>query len=100
VLVYADINVYKNKIKLAEQIKEYKSQIKNLEEKNYNLKQGISQADDNSYIEKVAREDLDLQKPGETVVGFIMPKIPAAVVSPEEKNFLQNIWNKFLKIFK
>jgi len=70
-LVYKDVSIYRKKIRLNEEIAELKEKIEQAKLKNENLKENIAQADSKDYLEKVAREQLDMQKPGETVVAFI-----------------------------
>ncbi len=72
-LIFADIKIYKEKQKLKTQLDVYKKQIKEIEDRNRALKEGIAEANNNDYVEKIAREELDLQKQGEKVVTFIMP---------------------------
>ena len=93
-LVFADFRIYNDKKKLDAKIQDYKNQIKEIEKKNQDLKHGISEAGNNDYIEKVAREELDLQKPGENVVGFIMPKTRAKEPA-KPKSFWEN-WTGWL----
>ena len=74
VLVVANIKLYQKKQEFLAQAANFKSQIKNLQDSNHSLQNSISQAGSDQYIEKVAREQLDLQKPGETAVSFVMPQ--------------------------
>lgn len=90
-LAVADIKTYKKKKELNAQIENLKNKIAEIQNKNNSLQEGISQADDPQYIEKVAREELDLQKPGEKVVSFIMPENKNQNSNPVPKNFLQ-VW--------
>ncbi|MEK7562715.1 MAG: septum formation initiator family protein, partial [Patescibacteria group bacterium] len=64
-LIFADIKIYKEKQKLKTQLDVYKKQIKEIEDRNRALKEGIAEANNNDYVEKIAREELDLQKQGE-----------------------------------
>jgi len=88
-LFLADISVYKNRKKLNLQIDNLKEKIAEMEEKNNTLKEGITRADDKDYIEKIAREELDLQIQDEKVVSFIMPETKQT----EETNVSINYWN-------
>jgi len=45
-----------------------KAQVQALEEKNKQLKENISYVQSQDYLEQVAREQLDMKKPGEEVV--------------------------------
>lgn len=88
-LILADIKIYKEKQKLNDQLSGYKKQIEEIENRNKALKEGIVEADNNNYIEKVAREELDLQKQGEKVVTFIMPPPQ----QQNQENAQQNFFN-------
>lgn len=87
-LIFADINVYKDKKKLDVQISEYKKQTEEIKKKNQALEQRIAESTNDDYIEKVAREELNLQKPGEKVVAFVAPG-----PLPEEEAPQQNFFN-------
>ena len=73
-LIFMNIRVYKEKKKFDSQINNLKEKIQGLQKKNNVLKQSITRADDKDYIEKIAREELNLQIQNEKVVTFIMPK--------------------------
>lgn len=88
-LVFADIKVYKDRRKFNLQIDSLKEKIRTIQKKNNILEQGIDRADDKDYIEKVAREELDLQIQDEKVVSFIMSKPQ----QKEEINISKNYWN-------
>ncbi|MEK7541155.1 MAG: septum formation initiator family protein [Patescibacteria group bacterium] len=88
-LVFADIKVYKDRRKFNLQIDSLKEKIQTIQKKNNILEQGIDRADDKDYIEKVAREELDLQIQDEKVVSFIMSKPQ----QKEEINISKNYWN-------
>ncbi len=99
-LIIANIKIYHKRKEFLSQVENLKNQVKDIQNKNNNLKQGILKADDNQYIEKVAREELDLQKKGEKTVSFIMPQIPKKKVNNEQQNIVQvwlgwlgNSWN-------
>jgi len=89
-LILADFNVYKDRQALNSQLKDYKKQVQEIQNKNEDFKKRIAQENNNDYIEKVAREELDLQKSGEKVVAFIMPPAPQAE-SPKQKNFWDSL---------
>src|SRR3990167_4983607 len=87
-LIFADVRVYKDRKKFNLQIDNLKEKTQALQKKNNTLEQGIARADDKDYIEKIAREELDLQIPDEKVIAFIMPK-----EQQEEINASSNILN-------
>jgi len=92
-LVVADFKINRKKAQLDYEVLSLKNQIEQVTKKNNELKQGIDKADSDEYLEKIAREQLDLQKPGEKVVTFVMPEEEKI----EEKNPQQNIFD--FKIF-
>ena len=72
-LVVTNMEIKGKKDKLNVQIEIIKKQIAGLQGKNAILKEGIANVGNEEYIEKVAREELSLQKAGEKVVSFILP---------------------------
>ena len=86
-LIFADIKIYKEKKRLNAQISGYKKQIQEIENRNKTLKEGIAGANNDNYIEKDAREELDLQKQGEKVVTFIMPPLQQQNQEKNQQNF-------------
>ena len=89
-LVVADINMYKKRQELSNHIQALEQKIAEVKAKNIQLEQGIAQADNDQYIEKVAREELDMQKPGEKVFSFVKPEDSKAKDNPTPKNPWQN----------
>ena len=92
-LIIADIKIYKKREQFVSQIEKLENRIQDLKNKNDNLKKGILAANDDAYIEKVAREELSLQKPGEKVVSFIKPVNQEQKLAEKEKNLLQVFWD-------
>lgn len=72
-LTISNIKISRKKDKLDNQILSIKKEIEDFENKNLDLKKGIEKVGDPEYVEKIAREELTLQKEGEKVVGFILP---------------------------
>lgn len=90
--VFFNFKLNQKKKELLGQIDFYKNQIEAVQKRNAELKEGVAKADDSNYIEKVAREELDMQKEGEKVVAFVMPE-----KKPVEEKTQQNFWaNNFL----
>ena len=102
-LAVTNLKIYQKKTEYMQQISNLKNQIKNLQESNDKLEQGIKSADDTRYIEKIAREELDLQKPGEQVVSFIMPKDNAETKNEADLNgfgaWLSGVWKWIQQAF-
>lgn len=87
VLIFINIRMFQKRSQLNRQVSDLKTKIENLKASNSDLEEGISKSDDINYIEKVAREELDLQKPGEKVFSFI--KAPA---QEENSNSEKSKW--------
>jgi len=85
-LVFWNIKIKKIKDSLNAQLASIEKEIENLQEKNEALKEGIAHVGDEDYVEKVAREELNLQREGEKVVSFILPE------SKEEKGSGKHLW--------
>lgn len=88
-LIFMDSKVYKERKKLNLQIDSLKEKIQAIQKKNNTLEEGIARADDKDYIEKIAREELDLRIQDEKVVSFMMPKAQ----QEKETNTNGNYWN-------
>ena len=87
-LIFANFQMYKKKQQLTLQINEYEKEIEELENRSETLKEEIANSDNPDYIEKIAREESDMQKPGEKVVSFIEQN-----PHPKESESPENLWN-------
>ncbi len=100
ILIVADIRVYQKKQKLASELENLKNNIQDFQKKNDDLKQGTLNENNNQYyVEKVAREELDLQKPGEKVVYFVKQS-DQQKENQGQKNILQNWLGWFMGFLK
>lgn len=105
-LIVANIRIYQKRQKYLSQIEGLENKIQELKNQNNKLDEGILRSDDADYIEKVAREELDLQKPGENVVSFIVQKEQEVSQKNEDGSFgswvasLGNFWNSLVGWFK
>lgn len=70
-LMIANISNYRKKTLLMVKIAGLEEKIRGIKKENEAIFQNIQKINDDSYVEKVAREELDLQKPGEKVYSFI-----------------------------
>jgi len=91
-IVIADIKIYQKRSEYLAQVESLKNQIQNLKDRNNDLKEGILKADEAEYVEKVAREELDLQKKGEKTVSFIMPQQQKS----DSSNVNKSMWQAWL----
>lgn len=92
-LVIANITMYQKRKEFSAQVASLEKQINDIKTNNERLQKGIDSADDNQYIEKVAREELDLQKSGEQAVSFVTAESDVEVVDTSKQNFLQKLWS-------
>jgi len=98
-LILADFNVYRDRQTLNSQLNDYKNQVQEIQNRNEDFKKRIAQENNNDYVERVAREELDLQKSGEKVVAFIMPPQPKTE-APKQKNLWDGLTAWISGIFK
>lgn len=96
-LVTSNLRIKERRRELVSQIGVLEKEIQNLEEKNQELKAGISQSQTQDYLEKEARERLGLKKPGEEVVAI--KKIQSEEGTKEVKQE-KNLWQKILEFLK
>lgn len=95
-LFVADVKVFNKHQKFESEILSLQNKIEDIKEKNERLKKDIANVDNQAYIEKIAREELSLQKPGEKVVLFVKEgEEKREQVSEAQKSFLQN-WMAWL----
>lgn len=92
-LIKTNLKIKQRRAKLTAQIEVLQEEIQSLEEKNQELKQGISQAGSEEYLERVAREELGLKAPGEEVVVISMEGEEEEKEVEEEKK----TWWEWLK---
>ena len=87
VLIFTDFKIYQKKQGLISQINAYQKQIEDIKKNNQTLKDEIANSDNPDYYEKLAYEQFDQARPGETVYSFIMPQDKPKTASNQE-NFL------------
>lgn len=99
-MIVANVKTYQKRKQLFVQVETLKAKIEDLKTQNSNFKENIAKSNDQEYNEKIAREELDLQKEGEHVVSFIISQGESQKDNSSLKNFLQiwlgnvsNFWN-------
>ena len=93
-LVISNVKMNQKRTELTARIELLKKQIEELEKKNSEIKSGISQTQTQDYLEKEARERLNLKKPGENVVTILSPKEGEESHEKEPKNFWEKLWEQ------
>jgi len=74
ILIISDIKIYIQGRNLKQEVVKYENQLAQLKDQNKKLEEKIANSDNPDYIEKVAREEQDMQKEGETAVSFVFPE--------------------------
>jgi len=92
VLIFINFQMLRKKQQLALQIEDYTKQIEELENRNETLKEEIINSDNPDYIEKIAREESDMQKPGEKVVSFVEQNPQQKEAQTQENLWNSNFW--------
>lgn len=93
-LIISNWKMNQRRAELRTKIEELKKEIQILEEKNKELEAGISQVETREYLEKVAKEQLNLKNPGEEVVVITKEEGLEKERKEEKKSFWQKIWEK------
>lgn len=101
-LIIANLRIFQKKQELSLQLINLEKQTEEIKNNNTKLKEGIQKATDNDYIEKVAREQLNLQKNDESTAIFLMPKPQEekAKNQDNQSNWFIKIWQNIINIFK
>ncbi|MFH1656882.1 MAG: septum formation initiator family protein [bacterium] len=94
-LLVSNSKLNQRKADLNSQIEFLAKEKQSLEKENQELKAGISQISQDSYLEKKAREQFNLKKPGEEVVAFIKDES-----EEDKKEIKENFWQKILNKLK
>lgn len=96
VLILADLKIYQKKQQLTAQINAYQKQIEDIKKSSQTLKDEIANSNNTDYLEKLAYEQLDEQKPGEKEVIFVSPQEqPKTATDKKSENFLDKCLNWF-----
>ena len=90
-LTLINLKIYRMRKEFSAQISFYQAQIEDAKKDNQRLRDGISNADNIDYLEKIAYEQLGEQKPGEKAVIFVAPE-----EKPKEPANPKNFWTGWL----
>ena len=94
-LVVSNWNINQKSNGLNAEIESLRKQIQDAEEKKAQLEASINQSQSQEYLEGVARESLDLKKPGEDVVVVKQSATTTEETASQEKSFWQKIKDWF-----
>lgn len=103
-LIYGNVKIWQRRQALEKQLKNLQTKIEDLKKDNIAVEQGIASSEDKEYIEKIAREQLGLQKSGEKVIDFVNNKNQQTLDDDKEvvksKNWLASLWNSIKYFFR
>lgn len=91
-LLIANFKIYQKRKQLISRIENLEEKVQEAKSKNEQLKEFIENSDDSLYTEKIAREELDLQKPGEKVFSFIKTSQDENKEEGESSKNIIQIW--------
>jgi len=97
-LLYSNAKIFQKRTDLGRDLEKLDASVETLTKEKDLLKFRLGETYSQEYLEKVAREDLGMQKPGEKVV--VIKKSGAGEESGKEDNVLQNILNWFNSLIK
>ncbi len=102
ILTFANIKIYRKKQELRIQIENLKQKIEDIKNENNLLGEKIEKSSDVDYVEKVAREELGLQKENENTTVFLIPKQENEKNENQEskQNLFIKIWQNIINTFK
>ena len=100
-LVYGLAKQINDSIKVGSRLESAAEEVSKLQEKNRNLRSELSQVQKKEYVESVARNKLNMSKPGETVI-FITDQTLMQVIESEKPKIppppVPN-WERWLRLF-
>ena len=99
-LIILNLKINQERAKLQSEIENLAGELQESQSAREELLSKISKAQSEEYLEKVARQDLNLQKEGEKAVAFVMEEKTEEGEEIEEKNFLGEISDWLLKKLK
>ena len=81
-------------------LKNLETQVQVLEKQKQNLQEKIQEVNRPDYLEKVGREELNLQKPGEKAIAFIAPPKKSLPASSLRMPWWKKVLGRLQKFFK
>ncbi|MDD4531310.1 MAG: septum formation initiator family protein [Candidatus Pacebacteria bacterium] len=97
-LLYSNIKIFGKRAEMGKELQKLDNTAENLTKESDLLKFKLGETYSEEYLERVAREDLGMQKAGETVV--VIKKSGAEEGAEKEQGILQNITNWFNSLFR
>ncbi len=100
-LVYGLAKQINDSIKVGERLENAAEEVSKLQERNRNLRNDLSDVQKKEYVEKVARNKLNMSKPGETVI-FITDQTLLQVIEserPKPPPIEPPNWERWIRLF-
>ncbi len=96
-LAFSNLKMNQKRTALNSRVRSLEQEIEALKDRNKQLKAQISRVSDQEYLEKEARERLNLKKPGEKVVTIVVQNKNKKDKKNLETINLQSWWQKLLE---
>ncbi len=97
-LVRMNLRARHQRIVLEQRVGNLQAQVESLEKEKDKLIGQIEETHDADYLERVGKEELNLQKPGEKVISFL--SLDDASIIEEEEPIEPGFWGKLFARFK
>ena len=94
-LIILNLRINQERAKLQSERENQQQELQKVRAAREELLSKISKAQTEEYLEKVARQDLNLQEEGEKAVAFVIKEKEEEEKEIEEKSFLQKIFEIF-----
>jgi cell division protein FtsL len=94
-LLFTNWKIMQRRTELNEKLESLKTEVKDLQNYNDELEQGMAESQTEEYLEKIARESLDFKKTGEDVV---VVKSSVSTSAEEVKIEDKSFWRKILEM--
>jgi len=98
-LLYSNIKIFQKRTELDKNLKTLDSSVESLSKEKDSLNFSLGETNSDEYLERVAREDLGMQKSGEQVV-VIKKEASNKNGSNDSNDFISNIANWIKGLFK
>ncbi len=99
ILIMGNLKLIKKRQELNQDFQSGQNKLESLEQQKENSEKMIKALKSKAYLEEIARERFDLQKPGEKVVAFPLKEAKGLASTTNQENSQtgkQNFWQRFL----
>lgn len=87
-------------VRAGDRVSEAKNELASLQQRGQKLSDRLSQVQSPDFVEKEARDELGMQKPGETVLIVPPVNLPSPKTTGGDSNKIEANWEKWLSLFR